>query len=186
MCVRASCNWDCIPCSIPCLPSGPQSCKASASQHNDLPCWSMHTQTNDRSEKPLSSPCSICDWKNPSWFSQSPQAVTLGVSWENRGCLLAQSTALCKDKATMPCDKRACFWPCETPSLQDGMVLVHCLPVLVQILPLLYLTPQFNSTPRRTESLWNAERIYWLHLLKRKYKRLCSKCPEVLSFMNHS
>lgn len=41
--VRAMCSWDTITRSIPCLPSGPQGCKASASQHNNLLCWSMHS-----------------------------------------------------------------------------------------------------------------------------------------------
>lgn len=84
----------------------------------------------------------------------------------SRGSLLAQSTA--------------CFWFCRTePSLQD--CTVHSPSVLVHTLHLLCFTPPFNGTPRKTESLSSAERIYWLHLFKSKYKWLCSQCPQVLN-----
>lgn len=51
-----------------------------------------------------------------------------GSPHRSRGCLLAWSTALCKDKAIMPCPKRAhfCFSKME-PSLQDCIVPVHSL-----------------------------------------------------------
>lgn len=158
-----------------------QSFSLSAQQPALLVCAQL-----DKGQEWKASPsCSICDWKNPMdeliftviWCCPHRQYHS-GSPHRSRGCLLAQSTALCKDKATMPCHKWVLFWLCNTkPSLEDCMVMVYSLPVSAQTLPLLCFTPHFNGTPRRTESLWNTERIYSLHLLKSKYKQLCSKCP---------
>lgn len=147
------------------------------------PALLVYTQLDKGWEWKASPSCSICDWKN------TMEELIFTVTWccphrqyhprsphRSRGCLLAQSTALYKDKATMPCHKQAWSWFCRTePSLQDCPV--HSPSVLVHTLHLLCFTPPFNGTPRKTESLSGTERIYWLHLLKNKYKRLCSKCP---------